>query len=265
MAEVTLPDEIISEILSPALKVPDYKFSSLGPKSPFAKYSVSSSAALLVCKAWLRVATPLLYNVIVIRSKAQGRALEDALRTNPDLGRFIKKLRVEGGFGSSMHTILKCATNVTDIYLSLQIHSSDSSAGLAMGLPLINPQRLIIFDDRNNPLKNKAVLQLMATLTVCAPKWSNTHTVFLPYLIPPAVRQSFMLTMCSFKNIKIVSLPGFGTTPELLQIGAIPTLEAIEVRNKPTTGKVPVLQSTDPRLNSLVRWAAPHADLPRLK
>ncbi|KAJ7768923.1 hypothetical protein B0H16DRAFT_1781115 [Mycena metata] len=55
-----LPDEIVSEILSPALKVSEGKFSDNESQvSPFASPSVSSSAALVVCKAWLRVATPL--------------------------------------------------------------------------------------------------------------------------------------------------------------------------------------------------------------
>ncbi|KAJ7154462.1 hypothetical protein C8R46DRAFT_960497, partial [Mycena filopes] len=115
----TLPDEIISEILSPALKVPEHLFANLASKSPFAKYSVSSSAALLVCKAWLRVATPLLYNVVVLRSKGQARALHDALRTNRELGRFIKRLRVEGGFANTMQLILEYAPNITDLFLSL--------------------------------------------------------------------------------------------------------------------------------------------------
>ncbi|KAF7319604.1 F-box domain-containing protein [Mycena chlorophos] len=80
---VSLPDELISEILSPALKVPEKLFSNLSPISPFAKYSVSTSSILLVCKAWLRVATPLLYDVVILRSKAQAKALGDALKLNP--------------------------------------------------------------------------------------------------------------------------------------------------------------------------------------
>ncbi|KAJ7155097.1 hypothetical protein C8R46DRAFT_960240, partial [Mycena filopes] len=114
------PDEIIAEILSPALKVPEHLFADLSSKSPFAKYSsVPSSAALLVCKAWLRVATPLLYNVVVLRSRGQARALYDALRTKPELGRSIKRLRVEGGFAKIMQSVLNYAPNITDLFLSL--------------------------------------------------------------------------------------------------------------------------------------------------
>ncbi|KAJ7294071.1 hypothetical protein C8J57DRAFT_990355, partial [Mycena rebaudengoi] len=92
-------DHPLSEILSPALKVRDEDFSNTSDSSPFATYTESSSSMLLVYKDWLRVATPLLYHVVVLRSKAQAKALGESLRKNKDLGRFIKKLRVEGGYG----------------------------------------------------------------------------------------------------------------------------------------------------------------------
>ncbi|KAJ7658840.1 hypothetical protein DFH06DRAFT_919114, partial [Mycena polygramma] len=66
--------------------------------SPFAKPSLSTSAYLVVCRDWLRLATPLLYNVVVIRSKSQANALEKVLVNNKEFGRFIKKLRrLRGG------------------------------------------------------------------------------------------------------------------------------------------------------------------------
>jgi hypothetical protein len=105
MSDHSLPDEIISEILSPALKVSDEVFSDTSEVSPFAKYAESTSAYLLVCKSWLRVSTPLLYNIVILRSKAQAKALSLALAGNKELGQFIKKLRVEGGYGTPMLTI----------------------------------------------------------------------------------------------------------------------------------------------------------------
>ncbi|KAJ7790352.1 hypothetical protein B0H14DRAFT_2396487 [Mycena olivaceomarginata] len=137
----TIPDELILEILSPGLRVPEATFSDTAPLNAMhdsdpVKSTVSSSAVLLVCKAWLRVATLVLYHVIVIRSKAQARALEAALHDNPDLGKFIRRLRLEGGFGASMQKILNHAGNITDIFISLEIHASDSTAGLAYGLTI---------------------------------------------------------------------------------------------------------------------------------
>ncbi|KAJ6509686.1 hypothetical protein DFH09DRAFT_942372 [Mycena vulgaris] len=166
-----LPDEILSEILSPALKVPDDLFSDTSEVSPFADYSPSTSAYLLVCKDWLRVSTPLLYNVVVLRSKAQANALEKVLRSNRQFGRFIKKLRVEGGYGMAMHAILKSAPNITDIVLSLSIWLSDDTLGLCKGLPLIDPHRVIVVAPvLEKPLKNKHLAALMKVL------FSSIHT-----------------------------------------------------------------------------------------
>ncbi|KAJ7119120.1 hypothetical protein C8R44DRAFT_737946 [Mycena epipterygia] len=181
MADNSLPDEIISEILSPALKVSDDVFSDTSEVSPFAEYSESSSAYLLVCKAWLRVATPLLYNVVILRSKAQAHALGRALSKNADLGRFIKKLRVEGGYGPSMGIILKCSPNISDLFLSFEIWAADSTVGLCKGLPLINPTRVIVRDSAYKRLKNKMVSNLESALTESISKWDHLSIFDLSY------------------------------------------------------------------------------------
>ncbi|KAF7354814.1 Abhydrolase domain-containing protein mpaH [Mycena sanguinolenta] len=144
---MSLPDEI----LSPALKFSDSDFSDFtSDVSPFANYSESSSAYLLVCKPWLRVTTPLLYNLVILRSKAQAKALRVVLSGNKELGKFIKKIRVEGGYELSMHAILRCSPNICYPFLSLEIYSSDSTSGLRRGLQLINPTRLILRDILNH-------------------------------------------------------------------------------------------------------------------
>ncbi|KAF8151960.1 hypothetical protein K438DRAFT_1864839 [Mycena galopus ATCC 62051] len=175
-----LPDEIISEIFSlSSIKISDKDFSDNSAISPFASYSRSTSAFLLVCKAWLRVSTPLLYNVVVIRSKAQAQALEAALKGNKDLGAFIKKLRVEGGYGQTMKTILKASPNITDLVLSLAIWSSDGVSGLCQGLDLIDPIRLIVHDVPK-PGNNKHNLQLVDKVAECIKRWKRLRTVHVP-------------------------------------------------------------------------------------
>ncbi|KAK6977493.1 hypothetical protein R3P38DRAFT_3123259 [Favolaschia claudopus] len=177
-----LPDEIISEILSPALNVSNERFAATERISPFATYSVSSSAYLLVCKAWLRVATPLLYRVVVLRSTSQANALEETLQDHPELGRFIKKLRVEGGYGPAMHTILQSAPNIQDLFISLCIWSTDRTAGLRKGLALLNPRRVIIDDPSAcDPPHNKQLDTLMQTLWACIRSWDNLKVFSMPY------------------------------------------------------------------------------------
>ncbi|KAJ7230223.1 hypothetical protein GGX14DRAFT_2761 [Mycena pura] len=169
----SLPDEIVSEILSPALTVADEVFSDTSRVSPFSNYSESTSAYLVVCKSWLRVATPLLYNVVVLRSKAQAKALARALSGNVDLGRFIKKLRVEGGYGAPMHTILQRAPNISDLYLSFEIWTPDTTDGLCKGLDLISPSRLIFREAQRKGPKNRMVCKLVDAVAEAIPKWDR--------------------------------------------------------------------------------------------
>jgi hypothetical protein len=171
MANV-LPDELIKEILTPALKVSDELFSDTSSTSPFSTYSRSTSAYLVVAKGWLRVATPLLYHVVVLRSKAQAQALEAALRNNPQLGTYIKKLRIEGGYGTALYSIIKSAPNVTDLFVSLEIWSSDSVSGLCRGLPKMNPTRVILHDPPKR-IFNSLVDKLFDVLCECVKSWER--------------------------------------------------------------------------------------------
>ncbi|KAF7292028.1 F-box domain-containing protein [Mycena indigotica] len=164
-----LPDEILSEILSTALNVDDDLFTQSLAAAPFVRFSEPPSAYLLVCKAWLRVATPLLYNVVVIRSKAQAQALSAVLCHNPPLRAFIRKLRVEGGYGASMYKVLANALNLTDLFLGFDTYSTEKTDGLCKGLACVNPRRLILDTDgykANNPTQ-----RLADALVAAIPRW----------------------------------------------------------------------------------------------
>ncbi|KAJ7090635.1 hypothetical protein C8R44DRAFT_990653 [Mycena epipterygia] len=261
-----LPDEIISEILCPVLKIPEDIFSDTSLESPFATHAASwqscSGAVLLVCKAWLRVSTPLLYNIVVLRSKAQAGALAAALKRNKDFGRFIMKLRVEGGFGTHMHQILKLTPNVTDIVLSSTIHSPDTTSGLVLGLPLLNPTRLILLEDTYNRLRNKSVVQLFEALA----NQIHTHWINLTTLVISNVnlngpgRQKFKDAICSSKTLKIISLPHSWPLIDFVnKLASIQSLQAIEIRSTPQRvgGIFTDYVAARPVLTQLVRFSGP--------
>ncbi len=169
-----LPDEILKEILSPALQISDQAFKAIEGRSPFAKYEKSTSAYLLVCKDWLRVSTPLLYNVVILRSKAQIQALAWALKSTPDLGAFIKKLRIESGYDSSLLRVFQTASkNLTDLCLSLEIYSQDNVSGICKGLTMVQPCRVIIYDPaQHSRLFNQKIVQLVETVISLIPTWT---------------------------------------------------------------------------------------------
>lgn len=175
LSRVHIPEEILSEILTPLFKLSDEVFSDTSAK-PLLAPGYSSATYLLVCKTWLRVATPLLYNVVIFRTTAQAVALDKVLRLNKEFGLFVRKLRVEGGFGPVMHSVLKAAPNITDVFLTLSLWGSANVSGLCSGLRLINPQRIILADCQENgeaPRVNKQVTRLMDTLVELIPKWNR--------------------------------------------------------------------------------------------
>ncbi|KAJ7348805.1 hypothetical protein DFH08DRAFT_1079253 [Mycena albidolilacea] len=261
MSDNSLPDEIISEILSPALKVSDEVFSDTSDVSPFAKYSESTSAYLLVCKSWLRVATPLLYNVVILRSKAQAKALSVALSGNEQLGQFIKKLRVEGGYGPPMHTILKCSPNISDLFLSLAIYSSDNTSGLCKGLSLINPTRLILRDSEGRKsLVNKMVSQLLDALSKSIPKWDRLRVFDCPFTMQPFRTETVILPLAQGNRLHTLTLPNIHGLVWAHAVFKGCPLKVIHIKRPVENWEERYLPETDPVLMSLLkfeRWAPP--------
>ncbi|KAJ6569201.1 hypothetical protein B0H19DRAFT_1134834 [Mycena capillaripes] len=251
----------------------------------FAKLSLSTSAYLVVCRDWLRVATPLLYNVVVLRSRSQATALEIVLREHPEFGRFIKKLRVEGGYGMAMHTILKSAPNITDIFLSLAIWASDNTQGLCKGLPLINPQRVILVDPNLRiPLKNQNLAALRKVVLRCVSKW-DLKILDFPYLTSYNYRhislpewmtrsadlvaalersQTVHTVLLNSEFYDFYELPSF-----FLPLSKIPTVQVLQFKVQIGPGAKARIEA-DARLKQLVRYprapdsssAEDHAQVP---
>ncbi|KAJ7301164.1 hypothetical protein DFH08DRAFT_907367 [Mycena albidolilacea] len=236
-ASMDMPDEIISEILSPALRVSDAAFSTLSVAgaSPFMTFSESSSAYLVVSKSWLRVATPLLYGVVVIRSKAQAQALAATLTANPALGRFIKKLRVEGGYAISMLKILQTACgSITDLFLSLDVASSDNACGLCRGLPLVDPVRVIVDAPSYHRFLTKPAKKLAEALEKCIPTWKQLaqfevlHHAGESSTISTGLRQApniKTLVVWDYTHYCVTRVPAYMRT-----IAANPALEHIQIK-----------------------------------
>ncbi|KAG6856271.1 hypothetical protein H0H87_005956 [Tephrocybe sp. NHM501043] len=131
-----------------------------------------------LAKGWLRVSTPLLYNVVVLRSTLQAKALVRTLKSSFLPGTFIKELRVEGAFGQSMRDVLK-----TDLWLPMRVWSTDSVTGLCRSLPLVDPRRLILSD--NHPGEDTANShKLREAICGCIRKWKRLPSVSFPDISP---------------------------------------------------------------------------------
>ncbi|TDL29968.1 hypothetical protein BD410DRAFT_737178 [Rickenella mellea] len=168
-----LPEEILKEILVPLLHVPDEEFSSQG--SPFGHTHRNTSSLLLVSKHWMRVATPLLYEVVVIRSTAQAQALAYAIKCNKGFGAFMKKLRMEGGFGRAPAQFITSAPNIRELFVTLDVYSNDNPSGLCSAVSGMDLRRIIINHD--DVVTNVQANRLWASLFTSIPRWSNLETL----------------------------------------------------------------------------------------
>ncbi|KAF7290720.1 HEME-HALOPEROXIDASE domain-containing protein [Mycena indigotica] len=167
-----LPPEVLLQILTPALSVTGDLFAESTRSGTWARYGESPSAYLLVCNAWYRVGAPLLYSVVVLRSKPQAAALAHAVVSNKELGPHIKRLRVEGGYGASMEKVLLSAKNIVALFLCFNhIHGTDSTEGLCRGLSHINPATLIVDDDGQR--RNKHLTALTNAIVETIPRWEK--------------------------------------------------------------------------------------------
>ncbi|KAH6880971.1 hypothetical protein BKA70DRAFT_171408 [Coprinopsis sp. MPI-PUGE-AT-0042] len=227
---ISLPDEIIKEILSPVLHVPDEAFASTSSRSPFSHYEPTTSTVLLVCKAWLRVATPLLYNTVVLRSKAQAHALARSLKENTQLGRFVLKFRLEGGFGNAIYDILKRTPAITDICITGALWSYESIGGYVKGLKLVNPRRLVYFGDLTDYSPNKNQVDLGKAL---AESIRDKWTLLVVFETDSSLRHSPIV-----KALQTRALMGFTLNSEklsdshvfiMMELAKLPSLGIIRV------------------------------------
>lgn len=142
----SIPDEILKEILFDVLTVPDDDFSKADGPSPFGHNLTSSSDMLLISKHWLRVATPLLYECVILRSTPQAQAFYNALRgkAGPQLKRFVRRIRLEASFGAVTDKIFTALPEISDLFLKLPSSADEKVNGLIQSLHKLSPTRVIL-------------------------------------------------------------------------------------------------------------------------
>ncbi|TDL29965.1 hypothetical protein BD410DRAFT_780479 [Rickenella mellea] len=231
-----LPDEILKEILAPPLRIPDDEFSFTGRarESPFGRKARNSSSLLVVSKQWMRVATPLLYEVVIMRSTAQAQALAYAINSNKAFGLFIKKLRMEGGFGKAPAQFIASAPNIRELFVTLDVWSNDGTSGLCSVLSDMNIRRLII-NHQDPAIKNAQSTRLWQSLSSCIPRWSNLRILeyHTTYMMAKSGKDKYvdLVTVLqaspSIKHVVLDSVP----RRDLCELTAITSLETVSVES----------------------------------
>ncbi|KAL1659876.1 hypothetical protein GGF50DRAFT_130719 [Schizophyllum commune] len=189
----SIPEELLHDILEHLLDLPtDDEFFVLNggrDAKNAARWCIADAALrdlsrrppalLLVCKAWHRVAVPLLYRTAIIRSKGQAESLTHAITAlYPERARFVRRLRLEGAFGMDALKLLKATTRLTHLAINLHVFANETITGLCRGLQLehVSPTVLVLADTKKN---SKTRAKLVDTVTGQVPRWTKLMTVHL--------------------------------------------------------------------------------------
>jgi hypothetical protein len=177
-----LPDELLHLILAQPLFVDYDMFSHRSPAQLLARRAEATPLSL-VCRRWRRVVVPIIHETVILTSESEAKTLVSMLR---HVGPYIKKLRIEGGYGRPIHTILSNIPGLAFICVSLNIPSKNKAGGLCSGLKLINPKHLILRDPK--ALGNQGVINVVDVLIECMTSvWSNLVGVPLDMFCFPHV------------------------------------------------------------------------------
>ncbi|KAI0684525.1 hypothetical protein BC835DRAFT_1389692 [Cytidiella melzeri] len=154
-----LPDETLHEILQHSFFIPVLSAFAIKRDRRFSWYSRTTKPTqlLLVCRRWLRVATPLLYETVEIDSEDELADFARTLQANPTLGRMVHNLRLEGGYGRLLPVVVKHAPNIG--VLSLQTNNLPTlpNNGLLRALPCFNPTKVYLHDYSRQKTKKSQV------------------------------------------------------------------------------------------------------------
>lgn len=180
MSETQVPEEIIREILEYTLW-PDPVSHWLNESAEVRETEVGGPTAkrsanvLAVCKRWLRVATPIFYRYILLSTPEQVQTLADVLRSNPDIGRVVRHLRLEGGYGRALETVLKNLPNVETLSVNVYVPSNGRTTGLTRALSILNPSRLYLRDNRRRRYRpaNKPTNVTRQAVFQCMKQWKQ--------------------------------------------------------------------------------------------
>ena len=141
------PLEVIVEIIKHVLCVSDEDFSSNVYGSKFGRPHEPTSNLLLVCKAWMRIAMPYLYECVVLRTSGQVEAFMDVMNDKVigrELKPLVRRIRLEDHFGMLTKSLLDLFPNILELYIPYPGHGEEDIGGLCDAFSKIKPERIAI-------------------------------------------------------------------------------------------------------------------------
>ncbi|EJD36866.1 hypothetical protein AURDEDRAFT_174034 [Auricularia subglabra TFB-10046 SS5] len=203
----SLADETLLQILGYVVHVSNEDFANISVKddSPFdARHGYWSPAVPLVCKRWSRIATPLVYNTVVLRRSSHAQALAWALHARPEFWQFVRRLRIEGGFGAPVGKVLQAAVQLRKLHLSLDLTSKDNVKAMCKALSSVNPSHLSL-SARFRGFDIASITAVVQGIHEAAKSWNDLTTLVIPY--EALLHRNLLDALFELQNIVTVSVP----------------------------------------------------------
>jgi len=117
-AILSFPEEVLERILALCIDAQTDAFAN--PSWHTRQVSRRASSILLVNRTFLRIATPLLYNTVVIRSAYQlSTILDNVFRPHPELASFVKTVAISGGSYDGLDDFVRLCVNLEEFDMTL--------------------------------------------------------------------------------------------------------------------------------------------------
>ncbi|RPD61400.1 hypothetical protein L227DRAFT_600325 [Lentinus tigrinus ALCF2SS1-6] len=246
----TIPNELLETILFHALTIQTPVFETWRTHRTFCSNSPSGeSSILLVSKRWCSLGTPVLYESAILRTNTRTEALARTLSDHKRrLGRYLRRLRVEGGFGGALIKVLNAAPGLATLYLGFDLTNKDSTAGLMRTLKQVKLEHLLLDSVNGRLLSNPTGINLSKTIAGALPHCktlkridTSPRFVFLPDVLP-ALTQAPALEWISMSNFT-VSMNIDGNV--LAAVGRNPSVQVIQIRALDKSTPVELLRNID--------------------
>ncbi|KAF9809030.1 hypothetical protein IEO21_07628 [Rhodonia placenta] len=242
----TMPEEILERILelvvTPATLGTNYR--PAWHPAPAAPTSSTHLAPLLVSHTWLRIATPLHYRHIVLRSAQHTVLLARTLRANPELGRWVRSVRVEGAF-AALPDVVRCCPQLEGFDMTVDNGSDGDADSADEAEARVADAKVVRFCSAFAHMRQikHLVIRKNAYLTQPRPtlifeelgkaisRWTHLETVNIAFRFSPSpASASFAASLAVAPRLRHVRalLPAVWNNT-LLEISANPALERIQL------------------------------------
>ena len=177
---LSFPEEVLERILALCVDAQTDAFAN--PSWHTRQVSRRASSILLVNKTFLRIATPLLYNTVVIRSSYQlSTILDNVFRPNPELASFVKTVAISGGSYDGLDDFVRLCVNLEEFDMTLDNTPWEGDVREKFGESLMGMRKIKSLVVRKDAyLTQEKPKHLMGQLSNAIATWTSLVSFPLP-------------------------------------------------------------------------------------